>query len=73
MPNETAPLIDPAPTDPLVKHELMDRASVLCNILDVTLGTHHGLANGNLQEHFDRAEAALADLYEEAARIAFEP
>jgi hypothetical protein len=61
-----------SPSDPFVRHEVMDRASILMEMLDRSLGEHPGMVNGNLREIYGRAETALSDLYQEAGRISFE-
>lgn len=59
----------PSPSDPFIQHEVMDRASLLSEMLDQFLGGHSGMENGNLQQIYKRAEIALSDLYQEAGRI----
>ncbi len=61
-----------SPSDPFVRHEVVDRASILIEMLDRSLGAHPGMVNGNLREIYERAETALSDLYQEAGRISFE-
>jgi hypothetical protein len=63
---------DASSSDPLGRHEFMDRASVLISMLDMSLGTHPGIDNGRLCELVDNARNALSDLYQEAASIAFQ-
>lgn len=61
-----------SPSDPFVRHEVVDRASILIEMLDKSLGSHPGMTNGSLREIYERAETALSDLYQEAGRISFE-
>ena len=58
-------------SDPIVRHEVMDRANTVLEMLGVLLDDHPGMANGKLREIYEQAGDALSDLYQEAARIAF--
>lgn len=58
-------------SDPISRHEVMDRASIIMEMFGVLLDDHPGMANGRLREIYERAGEVLSDLYQEAARISF--
>jgi len=53
-------------TDSIICHEVLDRAHILCEMLEVSLADHPGLENGKLRERYDEAQKALVALYAEA-------
>ena len=58
-------------TDPIIRHEVMDRASTIMEMFWVLLDGHPGMVNGKLPEIYERAGEVLSELYQEAGRIAF--